>query len=105
MSTVGPVCVPPAVTLKMGRARVTESLVSVLSVVTARGVAMTSVWLSLLNQDRTPLTPSASKKAVLGLKPRLVSARSPGWLRRLLGPYVVFITYPRKFVSTEIDLL
>src|SRR2546425_175312 len=70
----------PGVIWKIGTALVTARLAVWLSRVTARGVATTSVSLSLLRNDNTAFTPSASRKAVVGLKPLAVSTRSLGHL-------------------------
>src|SRR6266540_3130170 len=68
----------PGVTWKIGKARVTESVAVWLSSMTARGVEITSVSVSLLKNERTALRPSASRNAVAGLKPLAVSTRIRG---------------------------
>src|SRR5207249_4838850 len=75
----------PGVIRNMGKARVTSSRAVWLSKVTARGVAMTSVSESLFRNESTALTPSAFKKAVAGLRPWAVSAKSLGLLKRPPG--------------------
>src|SRR2546426_10671321 len=75
----------PGVIRNMGKARVPSSRAVWLSKVTARGVAMTSVSESLFRNESTALTPSAFKKAVAGLRPWAVSAKSLGLLKRPPG--------------------
>ena len=59
----GEPCVP-AVFLKMGCARVTERSAVSLSIVTARGVAITFESALWFRKDKVALRPSAFKKAV-----------------------------------------
>src|SRR5512138_492467 len=70
----------PGVIWKIGKARVTDNVAVWLSSVTARGVATTSVSVSLFRKESTALAPSASRNAVAGLKPFAVSTMSLGQL-------------------------
>src|ERR1043165_7506848 len=81
----------------MGNDRVTERTAVSLSVVTARGVATTSVSASLFRKDNTALTPSAFKKAVAGFRPLAGLARSlglPRMPRRVAGVAGVTVATP-----------
>src|SRR5262245_51387944 len=82
----------PGVTWKIGNARVTESEAVWLSSMTARGVATTSVSVSLLKNESTALKPSASRNAVAGLKPLAVSTRTRGGPEtRLFGVLLIVL--------------
>src|SRR2546430_8646026 len=57
----------------MGEARVTSILAGSLSSVTVRGAEITLASAFLFRKENTAATPSASRKAVAGLKPLAVS--------------------------------
>src|SRR5437868_13161360 len=62
----------------MGEARVTSMRAGSLSSVTVRGAEITLASEFLFKKENTALTPSASRNAVAGLKPRAVSKSALG---------------------------